>query len=217
MRLNRFGFTSFGDDDDVAEQAASAILTFPTGEMALVSGLPKSYRIELSTEPGHAGPGFRHIQPRFPSSIKSFGVGRGSLLVRDDTGESWIPTHEGLARFPSTRSVARLDGLLPSKIFTVADGLPSNNVASIFEDSRGDIWIALRFPPKFALVRWVRILNRVEDLTDALPAWPSRAVTAYAESRSGAVWFGLGLGAAARYKDGRFQLFASGNERLLRM
>src|SRR5580700_2844924 len=110
----------------------------------------------------------------------------------------------------STRSVARLDELLPSKIFTVADGLPSNNVASIFEDSRGDIWIALRFPPKFALVRWVRILNRVEDLTDALPAWPSRAVTAYAESRSGAVWFGLGLGAVARYKDGRFQLFAIG-------
>ncbi len=209
MRFNRYGFTSFGEDDGAAEDSANSILAFPTGEVAAVVGPPKSYALELWTSEAQR---FRRIQPRFPVSVTGFGVARGSLLVGDHLGESWIPTHDGLARFPATRTVAELDGLRPSKIFTVADGLPSNNVASAYEDARGDIWIALRFPPKFALARWVRSLDRIEDLTDTMPPWPSRMVTSYAQSPSGSMWFGMGLGGVARYKDGVFRIIPAGSQ-----
>ena len=55
-------------------------------------------------------------------------------------GEFWLPSTNGLLRYPKINFLD-LNRIAP-KTYTVADGLFSNSVTSLFEDSRGDIWIS---------------------------------------------------------------------------
>ena len=206
MRISRSGFTSFDESDGVSVAPVRSVQALPTGEAIAIPGPLTTFRIQQFTG---GTPPFRPIQPRFPASITHFGWGAGQILVRDHLGETWIATFSGLARFPHTADIAGLDELWPTKVYTMRDGLPSNNVYSVFEDSRGDIWIGLIFPPQFGMARWIRAQNRIEDLTGTAGAMPGKASGAYAESRSGTLWIGCWPGGLSRFRNGKFQSFAA--------
>jgi ligand-binding sensor domain-containing protein len=206
MRISRSGFTSFDESDGVSVAPVRSVQALPTGEAIAIpaSASDPSFRIQQFTG---GTPPFRPIRPRFPASIANFGWGTGQILVRDRLGETWIATQNGLARFPHTADIAGLEGLRPTKVYTMRDGLPSDNVYSVFEDSRGDIWIGLLFPPRFGMARWIRAQNRIEDLTGRTGAMPGKASGAFAESRSGALWIGCWPGGLTRFRNGKFQSF----------
>jgi signal transduction histidine kinase/streptogramin lyase len=207
MRISRSGFTSFDESDGVSVAPVRSVRALPTGEVIAIPGPGTStFRIQQYTS---GTPRFRLIEPRFPSSVKSFGWGTGQILVRDRLGETWIATQDGLARFPHTADIAGLHGLRPTQVYTMRDGLPSNNVYSVFEDSRGDIWIGLIFPLQFGMARWIRAQNRIEDLTGTAGAMPGKTSGAYAESRSGTLWIGCWPGGLSRFRNGKFQSFTA--------
>ncbi len=52
-------------------------------------------------------------------------------MLQDKEGFMWIATETGLSRFDGTHF----------RTFTTVDGLPDNDIMSIFEDSKGRIWI----------------------------------------------------------------------------
>ena len=52
-------------------------------------------------------------------------------MLQDKEGFMWIATETGLSRFDGTHF----------RTFTTADGLPDNDIMSVFEDSKGRIWI----------------------------------------------------------------------------
>jgi signal transduction histidine kinase/ligand-binding sensor domain-containing protein len=207
MRISRKGLTSFDESDGMGEEPIASVVTMATGELIGITrpgSLSSHFRIHQFT--GGAPP-FRVIEPRFPSTIKTFGWGNGQILLRDHLDETWIATHDGLARFHATQGIAGLNGLEPSKVYTMRDGLRSNNISSLFEDARGDIWIGVTFPAQFGMQRWIRNRDRFEDLTDTPGAMPGKSPLAFAESRSGTVWVGELPKGLSRFRHGRFRSF----------
>jgi Y_Y_Y domain/Histidine kinase/Two component regulator propeller len=91
--------------------------------------------------------------------------------------------------------------------YTTRDGLPGDNIYSLFEDKTGDVWIGIAFHTgqHTGLARWKRREDRVEDLTPHLQE--DKPATSFAEDTSGAVWIGFGDGRLVRYRNGRFAPF----------
>ncbi len=204
MRIARTGFTSFDESDGMSESSIRSVQVLPTGELIAIPEAVSnpSFRIQQFTG---GKPAFGSIHPRFPAGIRDFGWGTGQILLRDHLGETWIATYDGLARFPRTAGIGGLDRLPPLKVYTVRDGLRSSNIYSLFEDSRGDIWIGLMFPPQFGLARWVRSEDRIEGLTQTPGAMPGRTSQAFVESGSGTLWIGCWPSGLSRYRNGRFR------------
>jgi signal transduction histidine kinase/ligand-binding sensor domain-containing protein len=208
MRISRTGLTTFDDTDGIGEDAVASVMPLRTGETIAITRPHNGTELQINRYTGGI-PAFRKIRPRFPAEIEGFGWGNGQILLRDHLGETWIATYNGLARFPYTASIDGLDGRRPTRIYTMRDGLRSNNIMSLFEDSRGDIWIGLMFPPGFGMARWKRDENRFEDLTTTPGAKPGKTALAFAESRSGTVWIGGTPGGLSRFRNGSFRLFTA--------
>ncbi len=99
-------------------------------------------------------------------------------LASDSGNRIWICTNEGLARLEH--------GQL--RVFTTADGLPTNQIRSTCEATDGTRWVA---GLDFALSRWNG--SRFEPYSD--PQISSREnVTALACSSDGSVWVGKSSG-----------------------
>ncbi|MGI8746506.1 MAG: two-component regulator propeller domain-containing protein [Bryobacteraceae bacterium] len=75
-----------------------------------------------------------------PKSITSFGWGVAQITFQDHLGEWWVPTADGLVRFPVSR-FEQLGRARPKAIYKMIDGLPGNPILRTFEDSRGNIWV----------------------------------------------------------------------------
>lgn len=124
------------------------------------------------------------------------------LMQQDQRGEWWLATGDkGLWRYAKSATLAGLAGRRPVKIYGEPDGLPGNQVFSVFEDSRGDIWAGV-FSLKATLVRWDRRENRFIQYPRArhLPI-------CFQEDRSGAVWAGLYGDGVLRLRPDRIESF----------
>ncbi len=83
----------------------------------------------------------------------------------DRAGEWWVPGEAGLYRFARTSTIEELARTRPKAIYTTQDGLAGDDILRLFEDSRGDIWIARRAPTRAVLTRWDRAS---EDLSSTI-------------------------------------------------
>ncbi len=81
---------------------------------------------------------------------------------------------------------------LPIRIFTTADGLPSEEVNQVLQDSRGFLWLAT---PE-GLARYDGYSFTTLALKDGLP---EADVTAFSESRDGRYWVGTRSGYVCRF------------------
>ena len=63
------------------------------------------------------------------------------MTLQDRRGGWWIPTSEGLLRF-APGPVSSLTTARPASTYTRRQGLRSNSIFRLFEDSRGGIWVA---------------------------------------------------------------------------
>jgi len=127
-------------------------------------------------------------------------------FFEDSRGDWWVPSGDGLFRFTGIRSPDDLDDRAPTAFYTTRDGLAGGDIWRLFEDSRGDIWIATRVPGREVLTRWDHASERFQRYgqSDGLP--PYNAVIAFAEDRAGHVWVGFWDGGAARLRSGRFEV-----------
>lgn len=80
--------------------------------------------------------------------------------LRDSGGEWWIGTAGGLYRSSGVPFEAFREAT-PAAVYRVADGLPSDLVGSLYEDRRGDIWIATLGARGEVLARWERARDRI--------------------------------------------------------
>ncbi len=201
MKVARGGFTTFSEPGWGPGGGSLAIGR--RGELIAVYNRPR-------TEPGITrfdGRRFLPIRPAWPGQTVS-GWGGGQVALQDRAGEWWIATGRGLCRFARTDRVEQLAGAHPIAVYTTRDGLHSNNIFRVFEDSRGGIWIGTIGPNlEDGLARWDRRTNslRVFSEVEGLPRQPSP--TGFAEDRSGAIWISLYHNALVRYRGGRFTVF----------
>ena len=89
-----------------------------------------------------------------------------------------------------------LETARPATEYTTKDGLASPVVHSLFEDSRGDVWISTMSSTGNGLARWNHATRTVHDMaySEGLPPLKDRLPCAFEEDRSGGVWIGLSRG-----------------------
>jgi signal transduction histidine kinase/ligand-binding sensor domain-containing protein len=190
--------------DGLPSDGISAVFSDAIGQLYVVS--PNWFISRFDA--GH----FVAIKPNLPSHVFGSLWRQAHGVLRDHRGEWWIPAPGAIYRFAAVPDLAALARARPITVYTAADGLAGGDVRLTFEDSRGDIWAAEFAPERTPLARWVRSTGRWQRYSDqdGLPSF--NAIASFAEDRSGAIWIGLREGGLIRYRDGRFQLFASNGD-----
>ncbi|HXI94056.1 MAG TPA: two-component regulator propeller domain-containing protein, partial [Blastocatellia bacterium] len=197
------GFTTFGKADGLTNLRINSIIENRRGDLCSISAENDFFVNQYD------GRRFTPIKPQFPREIKSFGWGWNQVTFQDHTGEWWVPTSSGLCRFPQVASVEQLARTRPKAVYTHQRGeLTGDDIFRLFEDSRGDVWISISGYLRNAAVRWERATESFHVCSEAEGLPPFGLPTAFCEDAAGNLWLGFYDGGLARYRDGRFQLFA---------
>jgi ligand-binding sensor domain-containing protein/signal transduction histidine kinase len=99
-------------------------------------------------------------------------------LAQTHDGYLWIGSDDGLARFDGLRFV----------VFGIQEGIKCGPVSTLFEDSRGALWIG---STDSGLSRWQNNQMTTFMTRDGLPA---NSITALAEDAAGRLWVGTDAG-----------------------
>lgn len=203
IKVRLTGLTTYNQADGLGSSVYTALET-PTGELIVCSNTPK--RETLNTFDGRR---FVPVNPNIPDRIDHFSWRSNFGAICDQAGEWWIPTTAGLFRFPVVDRTSDLARVRPKAIYNSQNGLPDDFVTHLFEDSRGDIWIAT-YPHTDIIVRWERATEKFHRYSQK-DGWPSdrQGPLDFCEDRAGNLWVGFRGGGVARFGEGRFRLFST--------
>jgi ligand-binding sensor domain-containing protein/signal transduction histidine kinase len=204
MKLARNGFITHSKASGLDAYDVACIFETRAGELCVLAR-DQSARMLLNRFDER---GLLTVRPDFPKQITNSGWGWNQYGLQDHEGEWWIPTGKGLCRFPGVSRAEQLAYTRPKALYTTRDGLIADEVFRIYEDSRGDIWIAPFSTTKFGLTRWERSTETFYNYTQADGLPPEVWAEAFCEDSSGNVWIGVG-GNLARYTAGRFTLLTA--------
>jgi ligand-binding sensor domain-containing protein/signal transduction histidine kinase len=186
MKMVRQGFVSFdGRDGFLAGTNHDSLVETASGEVSIISEAGDRLFVQVL----HGG--------KFQSSPLNVPVVRGGLnpqrsgSLQDRKGEWWIGTGHGLFRFPQVGRARDLSKVRPKGLYTTADGFAGNNIAALYEDSRGDIWIANNSFSAHGLSRWSRSNGTLQHYTEASPGLKHWRASAFQQDASGDFWIGL--------------------------
>jgi signal transduction histidine kinase len=201
VKIPRTGFSSFGPADGI-EWGVSLMQT-RTGDLCFLGSADPEWGLHCFN-----GVSFDVVRTRLAPSEGRLSWGWNQLALEDHLGDWWFATQDGLARFRKPARPADLEGRSPNIWYGTRDGLVPPIIFKLFEDSRGDVWVAVvGHGARNGLSRWQRASNTWHHFSsDAnLPDLNGYYVTAFAEDRSGNVWLGFnGAGGVARYRNGTF-------------
>lgn len=202
MRLARGPFTTYTTLDGLKSNSIGSIFEDRAGRLIAVSGDPRFRYLHVFD-----GERFAAVVPRLPKPATRFTWGSGQIHFQDHAGAWWVATDEGLCRYPRVRDVQELAHTLPERVFTERDGLSGHGIYSMFEDSRGDLWISVLGADD--VERWSRGRGLIEKFKNGADGQPLGTPAVYAEDSAGNIWMGLFWHDLARYRNGRFQVFGA--------
>jgi ligand-binding sensor domain-containing protein/two-component sensor histidine kinase len=203
MKLARNSFTTYTEADGLGAPGADAVFENQAGELFVISSGTKHFINRLD------GQRFAAVWPDFPKQITNFGWGYNQVTFQDHTGEWWVPTGQGLCRFPAITRVEQLARTPPKAVYTTRDGLPFNDVFRLYEDLRGDIWISTISGLAQTLSRWERATQTLHTFSEAdgFATLRMGPADAFGEDGTGNLWIGHWGGGLTRYAAGRFASF----------
>ena len=200
-KIARYGFTTYTAADGLDSNQVNSVFENSKGELFATTFPHKGLVISRFD-----GTKFSFVKLRLPAYVDYFGWAWQQTILQDRKGAWWIPTGYGLFRSPDNTSFENLGAAPLEKIETGAKG---NEVFRLFEDSRGDIWIATTESAN-GLERWERAKKIWHDYTAQAGISVYRVATAFVEDRNGNVWIGTssdhGDSALIRYRNGEFRL-----------
>jgi ligand-binding sensor domain-containing protein/two-component sensor histidine kinase len=206
LKLARNGFATYTAADGLGESRVSSLFESRAGDLGVMTLFWSATPISC-----FEGNRFRAIRPQLSQPVVYFGWGWHQLTLQDQAGEWWLPTGQGLVRYPKVDHIGQLASTPPKAIYTTRDGLVSNDIFRLYEDSRGDIWIATFSEARCGITRWQRTTETFHNYGEADGLPPKTPVPhAFAEDRAGNLWIGfVDTDSLARFSDGRFTLFTS--------
>ncbi len=225
MKLARNGFTTFDARDGL--NAVTSLFESGTGELYAYGEVLGDQHTSVfdGAKLDFLNPGpvtnwrrlGRYDGQRFTWLIpallrgKYLGWSDRPLALQARTGEWWFGTGDGLYLFPRTDSFAELKTAQPVAVYTSKDGLATNDVYCLYEDTRGDVWVATVVPSGNGLARWERATRTLHDVTNTtgLPSLKERLPVAFQADGAGNLWVGFNQGELARYRAGRFTVFTA--------
>jgi ligand-binding sensor domain-containing protein/signal transduction histidine kinase len=201
MKMARHGFITYNQADGLGSDRIAAIFEDGPGEVCVVSTRLDKWFINRFD-----GEKFTAVAPSVSSRITNFGWGWKQIHFQDREGDWWVPTGQGLYRFSNVRQIEQLAQAKARVVYTSKDGLPTDNVFRLYEDSRGDIWIATWSESRNELTKWERATQTFQtfSVADGLPSGALPNV--FCEDHEGNLWIGYQAG-LIRYRQGRFAVF----------
>lgn len=201
-KIARYGFTTYTQADGLSDSLVHSIFENRNGDF-FVSSLSMGLSVSRFEEGK-----FITIRPHLPGRVKDFGWGWKQTVWQDSEGAWWIPTGEGLFRFSHLKNFTDLSQAIAEEMKTGAKG---KAIFRLFEDSRGDIWVAVIGNPS-ELLRWERASNSWRDYAQTLGFSKTMlGGSVFLEDRSGNLWIATGSDAGEhgliRYRDGKFKVF----------
>ena len=203
MKVARNGFATYLEADGLSTTRIASIFEDRVGELCVIGSHAGQLFINWLSN-GR----FSDASPNLPERI-NYGWGWNQIAFQDHTGEWWIHTDQGIFRFPRASGVDRLQRMRPKAIYTTRDGLTSNQVFRLYEDSRGDIWISTIGPNRDTLARWDRATGRFQTYSAADGVAQFMAPTVFREDANGILWIGFYDGSLVRYQSGSFARFTT--------
>ncbi len=192
LRLSPAGFTSFGEDDGLPDPRIASLFFGGDGHVCAASaGNASLYRFDGRT--------FRDVRFRGGAPAPSRLLW-GRSILRDRSGEWWVATPAGLARYAAI-SFAELARTSPKAVYTTRDGLGGSEVSALYQDSEGALWAGV-YAPESPLARLDRASGRFESFgtKDGLP--PTAPLAFLEDGRD--LWIACGAGGIVRRRSGRF-------------
>ena len=189
------GFIRFDESDGIDPSAdIGSIHTNREGELFLAVQPNKLFHLTPNGK-------FENILPANQPK-RSWGWNFLDLQAAD--GEWWIPSVSGLYRYPSVNKPADLAHAIPKRVYSKSEGIWNDAIFTIFEDSRGDIWMTSE-----ALSRWDSRTDKIfsYSVADGLPE--KNGAVSFAEDTHGNVWLGHYFGKIVRYRNGKFETFSA--------
>jgi signal transduction histidine kinase/ligand-binding sensor domain-containing protein len=199
VRIDREGFLRFGREDGLDASRTPAL--FVRGE-APCAQLVQTERILVACFDGGR---FHTLRPRLLRESVDAGWGTAQLALVDTGGRLWLPTGEGLLRYPARARLEDLADTPPERAFDRKNGLPVDNVFRIFQARDGNLWISAVSPERNLLARWLADSDRIEALPESDGPPRTIAVTAIGQDAGGAVWIGTNGGGIWRRRFDRFE------------
>jgi signal transduction histidine kinase/ligand-binding sensor domain-containing protein len=199
FKLALDGMVSYGAEDGVGHPRVRRLLEDRDGSVYAVSGNWILNRFD--------GNRFHATKPQLPAGALVPYYSHAAFI--DGTGQWWLLTERGLYRLRRRAKAEDAMRQPPEAIYDMTTGVAHDRVDRVFEDSRGDLWIASRSSQtRFNLSQWQRTSDTVRMFRDGFGA-EHQFPMAFAEDREGGVWIGFESGGLARYHGGRFHVFGT--------
>ncbi len=202
-KILRHGFVLFGQEAGLSRPGVAFLADLAgVGLVAGRSGYLSSFE----------GEQFHQVRLNLPASMFAdatrLGWAWGQSMLRDREGDWWISTDEGIFRFGRTEQLQDLATARPKAHYTTRDGLATDQIFRLFEDSRGNIWISLLGTDR-PVVEWVRKQGKfvTHEIRDAAGRLKSLAAMAFTEDRQGNVWVGFWDAGLARRRGSEWDFF----------
>ena len=201
VRLDRSGMVTFGKADGASSDRFYAINEGPGGTMFFAS--PDAHIAEFD------GKAFKSARPAVDPKAIHLWMSRYAFL--DSNGDWWILTGTKLYRFSGVKNIAELDGKAPTATYTSEEGLKSNGMFEIFEDSYKDIWVSTRGADAtgHGIARLRKGESRFVAFSEADGLPPGKSASSYAQDKNGNVWVGFYEGGLARFDGEKFRVFTA--------
>lgn len=205
LRIKQNGFTGYGLADGLGAPYINSIFENLDGALVVINS---SGHI-IDRKSGYYGRIINQFDgARFqtiePNVIKTeHGWGWAQTVLQDHLGEWWIPTTQGVYRFSQVAQVEQLRHARARLVRTSDNGQVEPEIFRLYEDSRGDVWIATTGIRR-SLLRWERATGAIHDLTKAAGTPPNTDFTAFREDSAGNLWIGADEGGGlVRYQPSR--------------
>src|SRR6266581_6244655 len=202
MKMARSGFVTYSKADGLGSDRIAAIFEDQAGELCTVSSANDKWFINRFD-----GQRFAAAVPNLSKALTEFGWGWNQIHFQDREGEWWVPTAHGPYRFPKLHQLDQLEHSQPKAVYTNKDGLPLDNVFRLFEDARGDVWIATWSGTRDGLTRWERATGTFHNYAEADGISPLTLVTGFCED-GGNLWLSS-ADSLIRFANGHFTVFTT--------
>lgn len=198
-RLDRQGVVTFGMADGANSARFFAINEDADGTMYFAGRDFYLSRFD--------GSKLQTIRPVIDDNSAYLWTSRFALRASD--GDWWILTNQKLYRFANKPDFAELDGAKPTKTYTQADGLKSDAMFQIFEDSAENIWVSTRTAggEGTGVSRLKKGEEKFQTFTEAEGLPSETGFSSAAEDSAGNIWFSFYEGGIARFDGAKFDYF----------
>jgi ligand-binding sensor domain-containing protein/two-component sensor histidine kinase len=198
MKLSRKGFVTYGLADGLGDERIMDLFEDRNGVIYATSFNWLINRFD--------GRQFSSVKLNIPAQPEDW-LSHKTLL--DSQGDWWFGTQKGLYRYSSIEKLEQINQSKPSAVYTTEQGLPTNNIFGVFEDSNQNVWLSFADDKGDYLTRWDRKANSFQNFNKENGIAENCQARHFKEDAAGNLYFGCGEENIVVYRQGSFFSFHS--------